>query len=60
MAGIAPTVDTVIRVGLQPNPQSEVSTSIARMTLLRVVERLAHAHVDDVGQPVAFGRSSVI
>ena len=23
--------------------------------LLRVVERLAHAHVDDVGQPVAFG-----
>lgn len=46
----------MIRVGDQPNPHAEVRTSSARQQTVQVVERFAHAHENDVGEPFPFGQ----
>lgn len=46
----------MIRVGDQPNPPRRSEDFERRQQTVQVVERFAHAHENDVGEPFPFGQ----
>jgi len=51
--GARPLVDTVIWRAPIPTPHSALSISIAAKEVAKIGERFAHAHEDDIVDPVA-------